>query len=70
MRPFVNQEPESHERHHLCGLDPVVFYFIGSVCGVLRPDEVRYMLDTVISLLICVFLLAYLVFAMLRPEKF
>jgi len=28
------------------------------------------MLDTVISLAVCVGLLAYLVYAMLRPEKF
>ena len=46
-----------------------------SVCGdlvreILRWIEVTAMLDTILSLTVVVGLLIYLVYAMLRPEKF
>jgi len=37
---------------------------------ILRWIEVAAMLDTIVSLVICAGLLVYLVYAMLRPEKF
>src|SRR6267142_2404537 len=43
---------------------------VGDLCQVLRWIEVAEMLDTIISLAVCSALLVYLVYAMLRPEKF
>jgi len=51
-------------------LDAAIFCAIRTVREILRWIEVRKMLDTVVSLAVCVALLVYLVYAMLRPEKF
>ena len=56
-----------HDFYHL---DPAIFCAIRAVREILRWIEVRKMLDTVVSLAVCVGLLVYLVYAMLRPEKF
>lgn len=56
-----------HDFYHL---DPAIFCAIRTVREILRWIEVRKMLDTVVSLAVCVGLLIYLVYAMLRPEKF
>ena len=56
-----------HDFYHL---DAAIFWAIRTVCEILRWIEVGKMLDTVVSLAVCVGLLVYLVYAMLRPEKF
>jgi K+-transporting ATPase KdpF subunit len=56
-----------HDFYHL---DAAIFCAIRAVREILRWIEVRKMLDTVVSLAVCVGLLIYLVYAMLRPEKF
>ncbi|MGA7793459.1 MAG: K(+)-transporting ATPase subunit F [Candidatus Acidiferrales bacterium] len=56
-----------HDFYHL---DAAIFCAIRTVREILRWIEVRKMLDTVVSLAVCVGLLIYLVYAMLRPEKF
>jgi K+-transporting ATPase KdpF subunit len=57
-------------RHHFFDLDTDIFCVVRSVREILRWIEVRKMLDTIVSLTVCVALLIYLVYAMLRPEKF
>jgi K+-transporting ATPase KdpF subunit len=47
-----------------------LFCGVGNLCQVLRRIEVAEMLDTIVSLAVCAALLVYLVYAMLRPEKF
>ena len=39
-------------------------------CARLRKEEKRMNLETIAAILCSVFLLAYLVYALLRPEKF
>jgi K+-transporting ATPase KdpF subunit len=56
--------------HDFCHLHAAIFCFVPLVCEILRWIEVREMLDTIVSLAVCVGLLIYLVYAMLRPEKF
>ena len=48
----------------------VFFALVRTVREILRWIEVRKMLDTIVSLAVCAALLVYLVYAMLRPEKF
>ena len=57
-------------RHYFCFLDGDVFWILCAVREILRWIEVREMVDTIVSLTVCAVLLAYLVYAMLRPEKF
>ena len=57
-------------RHDFCHLDAGIFWVVGIVREILRWIEVREMFDTIVSLTVCAALLAYLVYAMLRPEKF
>jgi len=57
-------------RHNFCHLDADLFCVVRSVREILRWIEVRTMLDTIVSLTVCAALLVYLVYAMLRPEKF
>jgi K+-transporting ATPase KdpF subunit len=57
-------------RHDFCHFDADLFCAVGSVCEILRWTEVAKMLDTIVSLAVCAGLLVYLVYAMLRPEKF
>jgi len=64
------EAPEDHAVYHPCCFDIVIFCGVGSVRQVLRWIEVEEMLDTIVSLGVCVVLLVYLVYAMLRPEKF
>jgi len=47
-----------------------IFWIVRSIREILQWDEVRTMLDTILSLAVCAALLVYLVYAMLRPEKF
>jgi K+-transporting ATPase KdpF subunit len=61
---------ERHVRYNFHSLDAGVFRGVGAVREILRWIEVARMLDTIVSLTICVGLLVYLVYAMLRPEKF
>jgi K+-transporting ATPase KdpF subunit len=61
---------ERHARHALWFIDPDIFWIVRSVREILRWIEVRNMLDTIVSLAVCAGLLIYLVYAMLRPEKF
>jgi len=56
--------------HDFCHLDAAIFCAIRSVREILRWIEVRKMFDTIVSLAVCAGLLVYLVYAMLRPEKF
>jgi K+-transporting ATPase KdpF subunit len=56
--------------HDFCHLDTGLFCAFRSVREILRRIEVRKMFDTVVSLAVCAGLLVYLVYAMLRPEKF
>ena len=55
---------------YFCDLHTDLFCFVRSVREILRWTEVRKMFDTVVSLTVCAALLVYLVYAMLRPEKF
>ena len=55
---------------HFFDFDFSLFCVVRSVREILRWIEVRKMLDTIVSLAVCAGLLAYLVYAMLRPEKF
>ena len=64
------QRKDSHVRHNLYDLDGDLFWLFRTVREILRWIEVRTMLDTIISLAVCAALLVYLVYAMLRPEKF
>lgn len=64
------QRKVSHVRHNLYDLHGDLFRLFRTVCEILRWIEVRTMLDTIISLAVCAALLVYLVYAMLRPEKF
>jgi K+-transporting ATPase KdpF subunit len=57
-------------RHDFYHLDPGVFCIFRIIREILRWIEVAKMLDTVVSLAVCAGLLIYLVYAMLRPEKF
>jgi K+-transporting ATPase KdpF subunit len=57
-------------RHNFHDFDRGFFWVFGFVRYLLRSIEVRNMLDTVVSLAVCAGLLVYLVYAMLRPEKF
>ena len=61
---------ERHDRHGLYCFNAGILCRFGSICEVLRWIEVEDMLDTIISLAVCLALLVYLVYAMLRPEKF
>jgi K+-transporting ATPase KdpF subunit len=61
---------DGHAGHDFYHLDAAIFCVFRSVREILRWIEVRKMLDTVVSLAVCVGLLVYLVYAMLRPEKF
>ena len=56
--------------HDFCHLHVSIFCSVGSICEILRRIEVGKMLDTIVSLAVCAGLLIYLVYAMLRPEKF
>ncbi len=56
-------------RLHFHGCNASVFCAVRVVREILRWNEVGEMLDTIVSLTVCVALLAYLVYAMLRPEK-
>ncbi len=64
------QRKDSHARHNLYDFDGHLFWLFRAVREILRRIEVRTMLDTIISLAVCAALLVYLVYAMLRPEKF
>ncbi len=59
-----------HARHDLRHLNAAIFRLLRIVREILRWIEVRKMLDTIVSLAVCAGLLVYLVYAMLRPEKF
>ena len=59
-----------HARHDFFHLDTDIFWVVRSVREILRWIEVGKMLDTIVSLTVCAALLVYLVYAMLRPEKF
>jgi K+-transporting ATPase KdpF subunit len=61
---------KSHAGCDLCDIDAGVFRGGSVVHEILRWIEVGKMLDTIVSLAVCVGLLVYLVYAMLRPEKF
>jgi K+-transporting ATPase KdpF subunit len=61
---------DGHVRHDFWHLDAGIFWAGGIVREILRWIEVEEMLDTIISLAVCAGLLIYLVYAMLRPEKF
>ena len=60
----------SHAGHYFHYCDGDIFYSVGAVREILRRIEVAAMLDRIVSLTVCVALLVYLVYAMLRPEKF
>jgi K+-transporting ATPase KdpF subunit len=47
-----------------------IFRGVGNLRQVLRRIEVAEMMDTIVSLAVCAALFVYLVYAMLRPEKF
>ena len=70
MMPRKLGRKDGDARHDFCHLDADIFWIIRSVCEILRWIEVGKMLDTIVSLAVCVGLLIYLVYAMLRPEKF
>jgi len=59
-----------HVGHNICNGDFGIFCGVVDVRQFLRKIEVTAMLDTVVSLAVCIGLLIYLVYAMLRPEKF
>jgi K+-transporting ATPase KdpF subunit len=61
---------DNNAGHNFYNFDTAVFRIVRTVCEILRWIEVRKMLDTIVSLAVCAALLAYLVYAMLRPEKF
>jgi K+-transporting ATPase KdpF subunit len=68
--PRQPRRKDGHVRHDFCHLHGAVFWVVRIVREILRRIEVRTMLDTIISLAVCAGLLIYLVYAMLRPEKF
>jgi len=56
--------------HNILHSDFGLFCGVGNLRQVLRRIEVGEMLDTIVSLAVCAALFVYLVYAMLRPEKF
>jgi len=60
----------SHAGHHFHDFDAGIFRGVRAVHQILRSSEVVEMLDNIVSLVVCAALLFYLVYAMLRPEKF
>jgi K+-transporting ATPase KdpF subunit len=56
--------------HDFYDLHDRIFWIGRSVREILQRDEVTKMFDTILSLAVCAALLVYLVYAMLRPEKF
>jgi K+-transporting ATPase KdpF subunit len=61
---------KSNVGHNFLHSKSDLFCGVSDLRQVLRWIEVAEMLDTIISLAVCAALLVYLVYAMLRPEKF
>jgi len=61
---------EHYAGHDFCVIDIGIFRGIGGVREILQWIEVGQMLESIVSLAVCIGLLIYLVYAMLRPEKF
>ena len=70
MIPPRSRRKGGYVRHDFFHLNAGIFWAGGIVREILRWIEVGKMLDTIVSLAVCVGLLIYLVYAMLRPEKF
>jgi K+-transporting ATPase KdpF subunit len=70
MIPLRSRRKDGDVRHDFFHLNAGIFCLVGFVREILRWIEVGNMLDTIVSLAVCVGLLIYLVYAMLRPEKF
>jgi K+-transporting ATPase KdpF subunit len=76
LKPGEEYDPRSEWRSganaglNVHDLDVGIFCVIDFVREILRRIEVEDMLDTIVSLAVCAALLVYLVYAMLRPEKF
>jgi K+-transporting ATPase KdpF subunit len=65
--------PRKEERnagHSFYDFHRSIFRIIRAVREILQWDEVTKMFDSILSLVVCGALLVYLVYAMLRPEKF
>ncbi len=56
--------------HDFYIIDGGIFRGVGALREILRRIEVGKMVESIVSLAVCVGLLIYLVYAMLRPEKF
>jgi K+-transporting ATPase KdpF subunit len=70
MIPLRSRRKGGDVRHDFFHLNSGIFWLGGFVREILRWIKVGNMLDTIVSLAVCVGLLIYLVYAMLRPEKF
>jgi K+-transporting ATPase KdpF subunit len=67
---FIQRSDKRNAGRNLSVFDADLFRGGGRVREILRRAEVKDMLDTIVSLAVCAGLLIYLVYAMLRPEKF
>ena len=56
--------------HNFYDFHDCIFWIVRTVREILQWDEVTKMFDSILSLAVCAALLVYLVYAMLRPEKF
>jgi K+-transporting ATPase KdpF subunit len=70
MMPRQGGRKDGHARHDFYHFDGDIFWIVRILRENLRWIEVGKMLDTIVSLAVCGALLVYLVYAMLRPEKF